>query len=113
MANIYYEFLNTIFSPLLGLPPYAFIFIFSALITFIITLFYKYLANQGRIRELKQQHKDLTGKVKEIQKTNPDEANKLLTEILKLTNEQQKLNIKPMLVTLLFVFLFSLYSHKL
>jgi len=78
-------------------------FIFSAVITFIITIIYKFLANQNEIRQLKANLKEKQAQIKELQKTNPQEANKMLNEVMTLSSKQMRINMKPMLLTLVVV----------
>ena len=85
----------------------------SAVIVFIITLFYKFLINQNELRELKSNLREKQAKVKELQKTNPQEANKVLTEVLNLSNKQFRMNMKPMLLTLVVVGLALPYVGQL
>jgi uncharacterized membrane protein (DUF106 family) len=77
--------------------------LFSAIITFVITLIYKFLANQNEMRQLKANLKEKQAKIKELQKTNPQEANKMLNEVMALSSKQMRINMKPMLLTLVVV----------
>lgn len=75
----------------------------SAVIVFIISIFYRFLINQNEIRELKSNLKEKQTKIKELQKTNPQEASKVLNEVLALSNKQFRMTMKPMLLTLIVV----------
>ncbi len=77
----------------------------TAIIIFIITLFNKLLIDQNKIKELRDQQKSLREKAKELQKTNPDEANKLVGEMLKLGNKQMAMNFKAFIPTIIVVLL--------
>lgn len=77
--------------------------IISAVITFAITLVYRFLVNQSEIRELKAKLREHQGKIKELQKTNPTEANKLMAETMNLSSNQFRMNMKPMFMTLIIV----------
>ena len=103
IQEAYYNFLSTIFSPLLGLHPAIGEAILAIGIVFVITLFYKYLVKQDAMKELREQIKAKQTEAKEKQKENPEEASKMTSEILKLTNKQMKMTFKPMLVSMLFV----------
>lgn len=105
IVESYYAILNTLFAPMLALPPALGEAVIAALITLVITFFYKYMVNQVALRELKLQMKTLQDKAKELQKTNPQEANKTINEMLKLSNKQMMMNFRPMLPTLLFAML--------
>ncbi|MEM7820193.1 MAG: EMC3/TMCO1 family protein [Candidatus Aenigmatarchaeota archaeon] len=105
IVESYYAALSVIFGPLLALPPVLGEAVMATIITLVITLFYKYMVNQAALRELKTQMKALQAKAKELQKTDPEEANKAVTEVLKLSNKQMRMNFKPMLPTLVLVML--------
>lgn len=75
----------------------------SAVIVFMISIFYRFLINQNELREIKSRIKEKQAKVKELQKTNPQEANKTLTEVISLSNKQMRMSMKPMFLTLIIV----------
>jgi uncharacterized membrane protein (DUF106 family) len=75
----------------------------SAAITLVITIIYKFLANQNEMKQLKVSMKEKQSKIKELQKTNPQEANKMLNEVMALSSKQMRMNMKPMLLTLVVV----------
>lgn len=112
----YYTTLNTLFGPLLWLPPILSELVLVAIITFIITLFYRYMIDQSVVRGIKQQIKELQAKVKELEKTNPEAAKAHISEMLKLSNQHMRLSMKPMLPTMLlilavFPWMASVYSN--
>lgn len=88
---------------LIGLPMFIEEILASAIIVFLISIFYRFLMNQNELKELKSNLKEKQAKVKELQKSNPQEANKVLTEVLTLSNKQFKMSMKPMLLTLVVV----------
>lgn len=88
---------------LIGLPTIIEELIISAVITFAITLIYRFLVNQSEVRELKAKLKENQNKIKELQKTNPQEANKLLAETMNLSSSQFRMSMKPMFLTLIIV----------
>ncbi len=102
MANIYFNALSTVFSPLLALPPIIGELLLAILLTFITTIFYRYLADQNKIRELKEKQKELQKKIKEL-KSKPEEANNMSKELLGLTNKQMMMNMKPMFMTMIII----------
>ena len=75
----------------------------SAAITLAVTIIYRFLANQNEMRDLKISMKEKQSKIKELQKTNPDEANRMLNEVMALSSKQMRMNMKPMIMTLLVV----------
>ncbi len=105
IVESYYAALSVVFGPLIALPPVIGETILALMITLVITFFYKYMVNQATLRELKAQMRELQAKAKELQKTNPEEANKTVSDVLKLSNKQMMMNFKPMLPTMLFVIL--------
>ncbi|MFH1228973.1 MAG: EMC3/TMCO1 family protein [Candidatus Aenigmatarchaeota archaeon] len=88
---------------LIGLPIFIEEILASALITFLITVIYRFLGNQSDMRQLKIDMKEKQSKIKEVQKTNPQEANRIMNEVMVLTNKQMKMNMKPMMLTLVVV----------
>jgi len=103
MVEGYYLYLDAIFGPILGLQPFIAEIIISAIITFIITLSYRFLMNQEKLKEIKSKQKENQERIKELQKTNPKEANDLLNSTMTLSRHQLGLTIKPMLLTLIIV----------
>jgi len=103
MVEGYYLYLDAIFGPVLGLKPFLAEIIISVIITFIITLFYRFLINQNKLREIKSKQKESQERIKELQKTNPKEANDLLNSTMALSRHQLGLSMKPMLLTLIIV----------
>lgn len=88
---------------LIGLPVGIEELLASVVIVFMISLFYRVLINQNELRELKSSLKEKQAKIKELQKTNPQEANKILNETLALSSKQFRMSMKPMLLTLVVV----------
>lgn len=105
IQEVYYNVLNVVFSPLLRMHPAIGEAIIALLIAFTITLFYKYLVKQDKMKELRDQLKLKQKEIKDLQKTNPEEATKRTSEILTLTNQQMKMTMVPMMASLLFVIL--------
>src|SRR3990167_8124751 len=105
------EFLNPMLTGMFSfaippaMPPVLSVLFFSALISLIISIFNKLLVDNKKVSELKQKQKDLQAKSKAVQKENPDEANKIFSEVMSTTNEIMKMNMKPMIPTMLFVIL--------
>jgi len=86
-----------------GLPIFLEELFFSVLLTFLISIFYRFLINQNELKELKARMKEKQEKAKELIKTNPQEANRITGETLALTNKQFRMTMKPMLLTLIVV----------
>ncbi len=94
---------GAVFGPLLGLPPVLAVAVMAVLMTAVSTLFYRFLINQKRMGELKQQMSELQKKVKDNQAGNPEESKSAMNELLKIQNVQMKQSFKPMFPTLLLV----------
>ncbi len=86
-----------------GLPPFLDLLLASLGITFVISLIYKKFLDHDAIREIKEKVKERQSKINEVQKTNPKEADQLLTEMLTLNNKHLRLTMKPMLLILAFI----------
>lgn len=99
-------FLTALFAPILALPAFIAELIIAMIIVFIATLFYRFAVNQNALRELKNEQKEKQEKIKELQKTNPQEATQMMNAVLKLTNKQLRMNIKPLILTLILAFIF-------
>ncbi|MEM4358210.1 MAG: hypothetical protein QW244_02560 [Candidatus Pacearchaeota archaeon] len=96
-----------------GLPPGLIsIIIISLLITFFQVLVFKVLSDQGRIKEIKEKQKTISD---ELKKTNDIKRIKELNnELVKLSMENMRLSIKPLLIILLpliFIFWFLKKSY--
>ena len=106
MIDAYYSALNTVFSPVLALPDPIALMILSLIITFGVTLIYKFRIDSVAMKEVKTKVKAMQKEARELQKTNPEAASGKMDEMMKLTNKQMKLSMKPMLPTMVFIFLF-------
>ncbi len=105
VVEVYYAFLSSIFSPILALPRFFGEVIFTAIITLGLVILFKRFADHKALAAIKTEMKTTKDKIKELQKTNPDEANKLLNESMKLANKQMSLSMKPLMISMLFVIL--------
>lgn len=97
--------LSAMFAPVLGLEPVIGLFILAAFVSLILTLPYKFLVDQKKMREHKEKIKEIQKQMKEVQKTDPEKSNKLLSEMLALSNRQMMSNFKPMIPGMLLVLL--------
>ena len=86
---------------LTGLPPGIEELLIAAGISLIVTLIYKFFVNHEELREIKQKQKDCQAKAKDCQTSNPEEAKRLMNEMLDLSSKQMKMTMKPMMVTML------------
>ncbi|MCD6477372.1 MAG: DUF106 domain-containing protein [Candidatus Aenigmarchaeota archaeon] len=103
----YYSFLTTLFNPILGYPKPIAELIVAAVFILIVTLFYKFLVNNKQMKELREKQKEIQLKIKQ---SNPDsgEVKDLTKQMLKLSNKQMKMNLKPMILTFIFILLLVL-----
>jgi uncharacterized membrane protein (DUF106 family) len=106
VTEFYFGILTTLFGPVLALPGWMAEAIIATMLIFITTMMYKYMADQDKIKELRDQQKEINKKAKEYQKTDPEKANKLMGEALKLTNKQMRMNMKPMVASLVIFMVF-------
>jgi uncharacterized membrane protein (DUF106 family) len=90
---------------LLGLHPVIEEIMLALVIIFITTMLYKLLIKKDAVKKIKEEQKEKQQRIKELQKTNPEEANKLMSEVLKLSNKQFKLMMRPMMVSSIFIIL--------
>ena len=86
---------------LLGLSPIVEEILLACAMVLISTLFYRFLMDQEKVRNIKSEQKEKQEKIKELQKSNPQEANKVMNEMMKLSHKQMKITMKPMMVSLL------------
>ena len=105
IIEMYYGFLSVVFSPVLGLPVIYAVIIMAMCLSFTTTMIYKFGANQEEIKKIREEQKALNAKVREVQKEDPEKANALMKEALKLTNKQMKMNMKPMIATMVVAFM--------
>lgn len=86
-----------------GLNPAVSLFMFAGLVSFVLTLPYRFLVDQKKTRELKEKTKEMQKQIKEAQKTDQKKANELLTQMLALSNKQMMSNFKPMIPGMMLV----------
>lgn len=96
----WFDFLNPVFNPLLALGPFWAVLIISILISFIITIVYKYATNQIIMKQLKDEQKESQQKMKTL-KDNPQEMMKIQKEAMKKNFEYMKHSFKSTLITFL------------
>ena len=86
---------------LIGLPAIIEELLLVSVVLFISSIIYKLLINKEKMREIKAKQKEKQEKIKELQKTNPNEANQMVNEMLALSQKQMKMTMKPMMVSLI------------
>ena len=89
--------LEGVTSTLLKIPGFWLIFIISLFISLFITLVQKFLTDQNRLKEIKEEMKSFQKRIKE--ETDTEEKMKLQKESMKLPMEQMKHSMKTMMYT--------------
>jgi uncharacterized membrane protein (DUF106 family) len=99
-----YGFYNAIFQPLLALGPYAALGFFSAVLAGLFSLIYWALLDIERADEIKDKLSNHQEKMKEARSNdNGDKASEHMQKTMELNQRLMKLNIKPMIATMVFV----------
>lgn len=88
---------------ILGLNPAVSLFMLAGAVSFVLTLPYRFLVDQKKMREHKEKVKEIQKQIKEAQKTDQKKANELMTEMLGLSNKQMMSNFKPMMPGMILV----------
>src|SRR3989344_9579605 len=70
------------------------------------------LVNQKEIKEKKERINEINKEMKEKQKTNPEEAKKLLGEVLRQNNAIFRMSLKPLLVSMIFIVITLPFLHN-
>jgi uncharacterized membrane protein (DUF106 family) len=61
------------------------------------------MIDQAAMARLRAEIKDMQENIRKLQKSDPEAANRQMAEMLKLTNKQLRMSLKPMLPTMIFV----------
>lgn len=91
---------DPIFGPLLNWNPAVGIVLIAAIITIIITLAYKFLTDQDKMKHLKGRQKEFQAEMKS-HKDNPEKMMAVQKEAMKVNFEYMKHSLKPTLFTML------------
>ncbi|MBM3199447.1 DUF106 domain-containing protein [Candidatus Woesearchaeota archaeon] len=92
------NFFNIIFGPVMGLPSPLNLLAISFILTGLITLAYKYLSDQVRMKELKEEMNDMQKRMKEM-KDKPEKVMEMQKDAMKKNFEYMKHSMKPTLFT--------------
>lgn len=92
--------LNVVFGPLLKLNPLAAILILSFLISLFIVVIYKWMTDQGRMKQLKESLSEYQKKVR-ASKENPEKALQIQKEMMTVQKEYFIKSMKPTIVTMI------------
>jgi uncharacterized membrane protein (DUF106 family) len=87
--------------------PFIELLVWSVLLAFITALLYRLLTKPGEMRRIRQEMNDLKGRASKAQKAgDAKEATRLTSEMLKGNQAVFRMNMKPMMVSmLLFIFI--------
>tara|TARA_Y100000310_G_scaffold324914_1_gene387532 strand:- start:40037 stop:40822 length:786 start_codon:yes stop_codon:yes gene_type:complete len=92
--------LNPLVEPLLNQSPFGVIFALAFVVSLVITLAYKYLTDQDKMKSLKDQQKEYQKRMKGL-RDQPDQMMKVQKEAMKLNGQYMKMSLKPTLITML------------
>ena len=92
--------LNPVLQPLLNWSPFLGILVLALILSFLVTIIYKYFTNQEEMKRLKEQQKEYQKQIKSL-KDKPDEMMKVQKEAMKISGTLMKQSFKPTLITML------------
>jgi len=92
------NFFNFVFGPFMNLPDPLNLLSVSFILTGLITLSYKYLTDQTKMKELKDEMKGMQKKMKEF-KDDPGKVMSMQKDAMKKNMEYMKHSMRPMLFT--------------
>ncbi|MFH0977977.1 MAG: EMC3/TMCO1 family protein [Candidatus Woesearchaeota archaeon] len=95
---VFESILNPIFLPLFTLPSAISIAIISVLLSFIVTIVYKYTTDQKMMKELKDHMKEMQKKIKE-HRSDPKKAMELQKQAMESNMKYMVHSFKPTLIT--------------
>jgi len=90
--------LSPVFDPLLSLPMLWVVVIMALIITFLITLIYKFTTNQNLMKELKNEMKELQKEMKEL-KSNPQKMMEVQKKAMQTNMKYMSHSMRSMLFT--------------
>jgi uncharacterized membrane protein (DUF106 family) len=96
------SFLDPVLNWLLYLPPFLAVLIMALLVTFLVTIVYKYTTDQVKMKQLKEELKGYQDKIRQLAKENkPDKALALQNQAMKSNLEYMKHSFKATLWTMI------------
>ena len=98
-------FFNFIFGWAVNIHPWFGMFVIALVVSLIITLSSKFLTDQVVMKQLREEVKKDSKKVRELHKTDPKKAAAMQKEILPKNLKMMKLQIKSMIVSMILVLL--------
>ncbi|MBT7903561.1 DUF106 domain-containing protein [Candidatus Woesearchaeota archaeon] len=97
---VFENLLDPVFAPLLNINSLVSVIILAFIISILITLVYKYVTDQNKMKEMKDTMKKNQKKMKEL-KNDPDKMMKVQKETMQINMEMMKQSFKPTIITLL------------
>lgn len=102
--SVLFGFYNTLFQPILSMGPYIALAFFSAMLAGIFSLIYWKFLDIEKADKIKDKLSEQQEKMKEARKDDESEkASEHMQKTMQLNQRLMKLNIKPMIATMLFV----------
>jgi len=107
----YYDFLDTVFAPLLSLPPLAAVIILALFVSLIIIVVTKYATDQKLMKSLKDEMKEHQKQLKEAKK-NPQKALEIQKKSMEANMKYMMHSFRPTLITFIpIILIFGWMSH--
>lgn len=101
---ILYSFYDTVFHPILAMGPYVSLGFFSFCLAGLFSLIYWYMLDIERAEEVKEKISTYQDKMKEARNNDKtDKASEHMQKTMELNQRLMKLNLKPMIGTMIFV----------
>jgi uncharacterized membrane protein (DUF106 family) len=116
LLNFIDPLMNLVFSPLFLLHPFFAIAIITLLVSFIITIIYKYTTDQVAMKRLKRKQKEYQKKLN-ASKDDPDKMMKIQKEMMSVSGDMMRQSFKPMFFTfipiiIIFAFLANNFAYS-
>jgi uncharacterized membrane protein (DUF106 family) len=104
MIESFFKIFDLIFFPLLSLPPYLALIIFSALLTLLISFFGRIFTKKKSVNELKERMEEIRKNLIRAQKSGDKaEINKFMQELMRINSEYMKHSFKILLISLILI----------
>lgn len=97
--------LNPILQPVLNSSPFLVVMLLALTVSLLMTLAYKFFTDQDKMRAVKEEQKAYQKQIKEM-RSQPEKAMQLQKEAMRKNMDYMKMSFKPMLLTMIPLFLF-------
>ena len=106
MVDLIINIGNILFSPLLGLEPVYTVSLVAFFLSLVFVIANKVLVNQDKLKHVKREMKTVQKQIKKAKaKNNEKEMKNLWAKSMKLNHQQLKMVLKPMMVSMLLIFM--------